>query len=338
MADQTFTVKSGFYNAINGDRKYTADDMNKPYARVVADGVFATNLGTPSTDLQVVASGTGMRVTVQAGQAIVGHKWFENEAPILVTVPANTALYSRIDSVIIQVDKRSSGRTGSVIYRTGEPAQSPSAPAVTQNANVTAYRVANILVSPAATSISQTAITDRRGTADCPWVTALIQQVDTSALWLQYQTAFAEQYAAFTAQYEEYKRQQQADWSAFIETLTEDLDVTMNMLELTHSHTTAGSESTISIGIAEYNPATDILEVYINGLKADPSEYTAGPSSITLATALESGNTVLFRVLKAVIGGDLSSVASLLERVEDFIDNTGSISNADIDLIIGGLE
>ena len=40
----------------------------------------------------------------------------------------------------------------------------------------------------------------------------------------------------------------------------------------------------------------------------------------------------------AVIGGDLSSVASMLERVEDFIDHLGSISNAEIDTIIGGLD
>ena len=64
MADQTFGVNCGFWDAINYDRTYSADDMNKPYSRLVADGVFAANDGTPSSDLQVVASGASMNITV----------------------------------------------------------------------------------------------------------------------------------------------------------------------------------------------------------------------------------------------------------------------------------
>ena len=318
MADQIFTVKSGFYDAINGDRKYSAEDMNKPYSRVVADGVFATQEGTPSSDLQVVASGTGMIITVQAGQAIIGGKWFENTSPIMVTVPANTALYSRLDSVIMRVDKRTSGRTGAIVYRTGTAAQEPTAPEITQTASLMEYRLANIIVGPSTTAILQSQIVDLRGT-ETPWVTSLIQQVDTSTLFAQYQAAFAEQYARYTEEYQAYKAQQQADWSAFIQTITEDLDVTMNMLELKRTYETSSEESQINIGISAYVPSTDILEVYINGLKE--SNYTSDGTKITLSTPLEAGNTVEFRVLKAVIGGDISSIASVLQRIEEELDS-----------------
>ena len=30
MSDQLFPIKSGFYDAINNDRTYNAEDMNKP--------------------------------------------------------------------------------------------------------------------------------------------------------------------------------------------------------------------------------------------------------------------------------------------------------------------
>ena len=83
MADQIFNVKSGFYDAVNLDRLYSADDMNKPYSRVIADGVFATNQGTPSSDLQVVSTGTGMQISVMAGQGIFGAKWFQCEGHIV---------------------------------------------------------------------------------------------------------------------------------------------------------------------------------------------------------------------------------------------------------------
>ena len=314
MADQIFTVKSGFYDAVNGDRTYKAADMNKPYNRVVADGVFATPEGTPSTDLQVIASGTGMAITVQKGQALVGQRWFENESPIIIIVPTNTAFYSRLDSVIIQVDKRTSGRTGSVIYRTGTAAQTPEAPALTQNNNVMEYRVANILVSPSASAITQSAITDTRGSSECPWVTSLIQQVDTSTLWAQYQEAYQEQFNEFTVEYNEYKQAQRIDWDQFIHDLTEDLTCTMNLVEYTNRVVTDAETPSMSIGIT-YEPTADILEVYINGLRADAADYTANSTTVTFTNPLDAGQTVLFRVLKSVIGGNISSVMGLVNAL-----------------------
>ena len=110
MADQIFNVNCGFFDAVNNDRVYSTDDMNKPYKRVVSDGVFASPQGTPSTDLQVVSGGSGMLIDVNTGEGIFASKWFQNPSAIPITVPSNTALTPRVDSVIIQVDGRSSGR------------------------------------------------------------------------------------------------------------------------------------------------------------------------------------------------------------------------------------
>ena len=41
----------GFFNSINGDRKYNAEEMNNPYHRIVSNGVFAKPDETPSIDL-----------------------------------------------------------------------------------------------------------------------------------------------------------------------------------------------------------------------------------------------------------------------------------------------
>ena len=76
--------------------------------------------------------------------------------------------------------------------------------------------------------------------------------------------------------------------------------------------------------------------MYINGLKE--SNYTSDGTKITLSTPLEAGNTVEFRVLKAVIGGDISSVITVIERMQSLLDNLGDISDDEIDDIIGGLD
>lgn len=323
MADQIFNVKSGFYDAVNLDRLYSADDMNKPYSRVIADGVFATNQGTPSSDLQVVSTGTGMQISVMAGQGIFGAKWFQCEGALIITVPNNTAIDSRIDSVVVQIDKRLSGRVGSIVYRTGTPSTDPQPPAINTIENVIEYRLANITVAPGASLISNASIVDLRGTDECPWVTSLIQQVDTSTLWLQYQTAFQELYEAFTQDYDEYTDEQRQAWEDFISQLTQELTVSTSITTLSSYYEAQGEVQTVPINIQSFNPDTDVLMVFINGLMADSGKYTIDSSntSITLTTAIGAGNSVSFIVFKSIIGGNIESTVSMLLRLDDKLTN-----------------
>lgn len=173
MADQIFNVNCGFFDAINSDRTYTAEQMNNPYKRLISNGVYPNPDGTTSTDLQVVSATAAMDITVKAGQGLFADKWFDNSAAINITVPNNTGLTPRFDSVIVQVDTRTSGRAGNIVYRTGTAASNPSPPAINTVTGVTEYRLANIYVAGGANTINDDAITDRRGTSECPWVTSL---------------------------------------------------------------------------------------------------------------------------------------------------------------------
>jgi hypothetical protein len=324
MADQTFNVNCGFFDAINYDRTYTADDMNKPYSRVIADGVFATNQGTPSTDLQVISAGSGMNITVSPGQGIFASKWFENPSAILITVPDNTALYPRFDSVIVQVDKRSSGRVGNIVYRTGTPASDPQYPAINTVADVVEYAVAYVYVAAGANAINNDAITDLRGSSKCPWVTGLIQQVDTSTLWAQYQAAYQAYYDSATTDFENYTSEQREAWEEFLQTLTEDLKVTTNVLLFSSTFNATGSATVVPINIPTYNPDTDILQVFINGLLAiEGDEYTVNSDNenITLTTAIKAGNVVNFIVFKSVIGADIESAVTMIRKLDDKLSN-----------------
>lgn len=319
MADQIFTVRSGFYDALDSDRVYSADDMNRPYKRVVSNGVFATPKGIPSTDLQVVAAGNGMQVIVKAGEGIFGDKWFENPSDINITVPVNTNTVPRIDSVIVQIDKRIGGREGNIVYRTGTPSSRPSAPAINTIANVTEYRVANIRVEANVDTITTSAITDRRGSADCPWVTSLIYQVDTSTLYDQYAAA-----------YEEYFEKEKERWEIWKSHLTEDLNVSMSLVKLTNTVVVDSERSSVGIGIPEYERFSDTLEVYVNGLKATETvQYDSDEFAVHFVAPLKIGQVVEFVVLKSVImtGGldliydvdELKSKVAELSAINDVI-------------------
>lgn len=315
MADTIINVRSGFYDAVNGDRTYSADDMNKPYKKVVSDGVFATPQGTPSSELQVVA-GSGMAVNVQKGNGICAGKWFENNSLVSFIVPKNSALTPRIDSVIMQVDTRNTGRVGNLVYRTGTAASDPVPPEINTISTVKEYRLANITVAAGASSISDSVITDMRGSAECPWISALIIQPDTSTLWRNFYDAFDQALARFNADQVASQQEYQQAWDDFFASLSQDLSVTMNLVTLKNTYTATASASEIPIGIASYDSSTDILLVFINGLLAAPSMYTEGTSSITLTNAIAAGNKVDFVVLKSVVNAGIASTIALLQQLD----------------------
>ena len=322
MADQIYNASCGFFNAVNDDRKYTAEQMNLLYDRVIADGVFATPQGTPSNDLQVFA-GTGMNVSVTKGAGIFAHKWFRLMSNILFTVPGNTSGNSRIDSVIVQIDTRNSGRCGNVVYRQGEPSATPTAPAINLVVGVTEYRVANIAVASMATAITQADITDLRGSESCLWVTSLLQQVDTSTLWAQYQAAYAEQFEKYHEDYEEYKDLQHQAWEEFLSTLTDELTVSTNVATYTSTYTAMSTVQNIPINIASYNHQVDVLQVFINGLYASSDKYTlnVNHTSIDLTTPIAAGNSVYFVVFKSLIGAGNESAITLMEELDAKFDS-----------------
>ena len=337
MADQTFAIESGFYDAVSGDRTYSADDMNKPYKRLVSNGVFATPYGEPSTDFQV-APYSGLYVTVAPGQGIFGDKWVENDAMLTITVPENNTILPRLDSVLIQVDLRQSGRVANIVYRTGTPATNPQAPAINETSGVVEYRVANVRVNASASAISASNITDCRGSSECPWITALINQVDTSDLYRQWQAAYAEYYENTTEEINAYFSSREQAFDDFLDQLTQELTVAANVAVLRSEYVTTSETARIPINLPSYDDSTDVLEVYINGFHASPGvDYSPGDGTyITLTAVVPSGQTVSFIVFKSLIGSDAASVTSALQTLNDNLSAaTGDTGWVDISPLNG---
>ena len=334
MADQIINVKSGFYDAIENDRLYSADEMTMPYKRLVADGVYATPEGTPSTDLQVMAS-SGMTVVVKAGNAIIGGKWVESAADIGIVVPDNTDISARVDSVIVQVNKNPSGRTGNIVYRTGTPGADPQPPDINAESGIVELRLANIVVAPGAVEITDSVITDCRGSSECPWVTALIQQVDTSTLYQQWQAAYQEYYDETTANINLYMQEQSEAWQEFFDSATQTFTV-IAYFKFTGSYTTTQTTTTITIPIPAFDKSTDILAVYINGLyAAEGIRYTLNDAgtAIILTAPLSAGQTVYFECLHAVLPTNIHTAIELINAVrEDVTDIQGDISDIQGDI------
>ncbi len=205
------TITYGFFNSINGDRKYNAAQIGRYLQYIVGSGVFPY----VSTSLQVLAN-DGMTVEVQAGRAMLDHHYLDNDAPITLTLTAG-GTQDRVDAIIMYVDMTE--RACGITIKEGTPAASPVPPAMTRTDVRKEYMLAKVRVAKLSSSITQSSITDTRPDSTvCGWVAGLINQVDTSTLFLQWQTAYEEA----LAKTQDYLAAQQAAWEAFFDSVTHD--------------------------------------------------------------------------------------------------------------------
>lgn len=319
MADIINNVNCGFFDSVNNDRLYGAEDMNKPYKRVVSNGVFATPNGTPSTDLQVLTAASGMNIIVKKGDGIFADRWFESTSDLVITVPSNTNVTPRRDSIIVQVDKRVSGRVGNIVYRTGTPSSNPQVPNINTVDNIIEYRIANIYVAAGANYIGQDAITDLRGSSECPWITSLIQQVDTSQLYNQWEAA-----------YQKYYQDETEAFNNFMQGLTQELTVNTNVVKYeSHYVSSVDGETEIPINIAGFNKNKDVLIVRINHLFASEAiDYSISldSSKIILTKDIKANQHVDFLALQSLVTGDTATILQQLQEMNTTISTLNSDS------------
>lgn len=278
-------ITSGYFNSNNGDRTYNAEEMSRYFEGLVSNGVYES-VG----DAMLVVADSGMDVEVLSGRAVIDCRWINNSSAHSVTISAADASFPRYTAVVLRLDE--TARAITIETKDGTPASNPTKPTMTNSSTIKEICLAQIYVAARATSISQSNIEDTRPSSSCGWVTGLIKQVDTSQLFLQWQTAYEEQYQAFQ------------QWFA---DLTEELRVDTYVERYNKQVTLAGSSTTISLDMTGYSYSSDdIIEVYINGLMADASsDYTldtSGSTPTVTPVATKSGTVVDINVTKSIIG------------------------------------
>lgn len=179
------SLTSGFFDSLNGDRKYNTLQLSSIFDGIISDGVYATY-----GNHFLVSPVSGMQIKVGSGRAWLDHTWTLNTTDYPLTVEDAEVVLKRIDTVIIEVDRRDSGRINRLRILKGTPASSPSAPTLTNTDTLKQYPLANILVKPNVTEITTADITNRIGTSALPWVTGIIDHVTADELVTQWRSEF----------------------------------------------------------------------------------------------------------------------------------------------------
>lgn len=237
-------VKCGFFNSVNGDRVYGANDLNNFFEGIVSDGVFRKF----KREMEVTAPG-GMAARVLPGKAICMGKYIHITAAEDITVESGNA-QPRYDAVVISVNL--DDREGYLYIKKGEEAATPEPPLLYDNDTVKEMALAYIYVPANATEILTENITDKREDSNvCGWV----KLTNVSATIVTYRS----------------------------------------------STTLKAAATEVSIGISEYNAATDVVNVYKNGLMLNETEEyringTGSAAKIKLTSSTPAGNKFTFVV------------------------------------------
>lgn len=267
-------VTYGFFNSVDGDRVYNADQMSTYFKGLVGQGVYANTGGA----MQVRAS-TGMEVQVLTGRAVIGEtlKWLENDAVLNLTVNNAHVTLNRYTAIVIRCDY--ANREITITTKDGANATNPVKPAMTNTAEIKELCLAYIYVGAGTTAISQTNIEDTRSNnALCGWVTGLINQIDTSTLFAQWTSAYSEVISEMNATHEEIQRLRNIVSIAPLTSVAAH-DVTV----------TTGSKITVTITDYSY-VNTDVFYLFVNGLKVPVDAYSVTGSGSTLTVTFTGTN------------------------------------------------
>lgn len=314
------SITCGFFNSLNGDRKYDASQMSSIFDGLIIDGVFAS-IGTA---FAVKAAG-GLTVNVGVGKAWFDHTWTVNDAILPLTAPEAEVLLDRIDAVVLEVNATESVRENTIKFVKGTPSSAPVNPTLENEGNVHQYPLCYIYRKYGTAVINQADITSMIGTESTPFVTAILQTISLDELLGQWQneldlfTAAQEQEVSdwianeesgFTTWFDQMKADLQAEQAAldqWVASEQTDFLAWYNQMKDQLSEDAAGN---LQLAISKEEIKRILLVGFEDGTKAFSDDGTVITSTAsdgrTLTKTFTNGFLTMTNVLKSAAGSEVA--------------------------------
>lgn len=247
------------FNSINGDRKYNAKDWARYFETFIGNGIFPN----PSTNLQVLAN-NDMSITVKKGAGwIFGHIYVTDlDKPLNIDVA--DPLLDRIDRIVLALDYNE--RKVELRVKKGEPKTGATAPPLKRDSDIYELGLAEIRVNKGVASITQSSIKDTRMDKNvCGIVHGVVEQVDTTTLYNEYQAWIQEKKLEYDTDLEQYKVLKYEEFEQIIQGLQDEFDTWFATIQDILDENVAGNL---------LNMINDIPKVF-SGIE-EPTEIRAG--------------------------------------------------------------
>ena len=188
--------KYTFFNDVDDDRIYFAEDFARHLAAFFTNGIF-------NNGCKVLGENDDMSVNVSKGSANINGYRYDNDAIKVLNIDNADGVLNRIDNIVIRWNLTDRTITAQVIK--GTFAANPVAPALVRTSTTYDLRIAKISVPAGTTTITADLITDTRFiTSDCGDVISTVQTPDTEGLFTQIQAIFTNTIADMNSTFEEW--------------------------------------------------------------------------------------------------------------------------------------
>ena len=261
-------ITYGFYNSLNKDRVYNAEQMSSIFNGIITDGVFST-IG----DALMPIAGTGMQVIVKTGKCWFNDTWTLNDALLPLDIEAADVSLTRIDAIIVEINSSISTRANTIKMLKGTPSANPTKPALANSEHLQQYALGYVTVSAGATGITADKIEVNVGKSTCPFITSVLQQTDITDLFNQWN-------AEFTTWFENVQAQLSGDVAA---NLQRQIDALKNADNILITDTSAGILSL---------PADSSVDKGLQELGLKVNMILAGTATLNLTVQDASGSPV----------------------------------------------
>ena len=169
--------KSSFFNSVNGDRKYNAEDWADYFSSFIENGIFLTKNGRLGVNPSVSDE---MNIFLQPGRAFINGYRYENEAPLRIDLQPADSLKNRIDSIVLQW--KLSDRNIKAKVRSSELAENPVPVTPTRTKEIYELILFEIFIPKGSKTTSFANIKDKRFDKNlCGIITSVGQLIDTSS-------------------------------------------------------------------------------------------------------------------------------------------------------------
>lgn len=317
------STSCGFFNSLNGDRKYNASHFGKCFEGIILDGILSS-IG----DCFVVKANSGMTITVGSGKAWYLASWLKNDADLPMTHEASDVILGRIDAVVMEFDATETVRFNDVKIIKGTSSSVPVRPTLKNTSTIVQIPLAYINIGANATEITQSDITNMVGTDDCPFVTGILQTVSLNTLLGQWEDELDQFVEDEKSEYNNWFNQMKTDLLAeqavldqWIATEQEDFLAWFSEMKDKLGDDAAGNLQN-QIDREEVNRI--LLVGFADGTKVFSDDGTQIVSTAsdgrTLTKTFTNGFLTMTNVLKSATGGEVARMVKTFDTTGKVID------------------
>ena len=190
-----------FFNSVNGDRRYDMEQFATYFKQFLSNGIYHTN-NVPTLRVSHVS---GMQTKLEPGSAYIEGFMYRNTEDIIFTHEAADPTNTRIDRIVLRLDRSLNARYIKAFVKKGTPATNPQPPALQRDDIVYEISLAQVRIEAEKTTISS--VTDERLDPNVAGLVSSLITVPTEQ--------FLDEWNAWMAEMNEKKEDYQVAWESW---------------------------------------------------------------------------------------------------------------------------